>query len=42
MFEEVVKLRGGEHRQRQAHGLARQGVAQQKPPIKFGGDIEIT
>jgi hypothetical protein len=38
----VVELRGGEHRQRQAHGLASQGAAQQKPPVKFGGNIEIS
>jgi hypothetical protein len=39
---EIVALRGGEHRQGQAHGLAGQAVAQSKPPIKFGSDIKIT
>jgi hypothetical protein len=38
---EIVKLRRGEHRQRQTHGLTRQGIAQQKPPVEFGSDIEI-
>jgi hypothetical protein len=42
MVFEIVALRGGEHRQGQAHGLARQAMAQSKPPIKFGSDIKIT
>jgi hypothetical protein len=41
MRRKVGELRGGEQRQGQAHGLARQGIAQQKPPVKLGGDIEI-
>jgi hypothetical protein len=38
---EIAELRGREYRQGQAHGLARQGIAQQKTPVKFGSDIEI-
>jgi hypothetical protein len=41
MSFQVIALRGGEHRQGQAHGLAGQGGAQPKPPIEFGRDIEI-
>jgi hypothetical protein len=36
----VLKLRGGQQRQRQGHGLAPDDIARSKPPVDFIGDIK--